>query len=1327
MSAHPILHIASVNMRKRNAVTHALLNSNENAQLLLIQEPWFDKIGTARKDNARQGVDVLGGVASPAWELLYPGLAEAKPPKVMAYARKDLQHTANSPRFSIVPRLDICSHPTVQVLDIVLDDEIWQVINFYHDVLDITSRQALLALDISATMPTLIMGDFNTHSRSWSPPDTPRSSWATQIEEWAAANLLTLANNPSEITRRGAGNDRDAVLDLVWFNEAAIQDATFSNLVVDWAGSLGSDHAMIHISGQTREHTAAREANEDHLGFVVEPDKKDEWIRAFKARSSNPRYQLIPSPQEVEEASAALTEDINATNEEVFIQRHPFHPRSSPWWNASCDVAVRNLREAPDPATRKTAHGRLKGTVRSAKRSWADEYIEKTQLWEVAAWRHGRRLSKVPSLQGPNGLVHAHEDIADILSQRFFPQTPPGVEAHFPDDPPPRTTRSLPQIDKDLIEPLLGKTSGRSAPGQSGHTWTILKWAWAADADRLTSLFDACLRAGHHPRPWKEAVVCVIPKPKRADYTLAKNFRPISLLECLGKLLEKVIAKLIYSDMTKHTLVPTTQFGGCNASSTLDAGLALLHDIQAAHQLGLKTGILLFDIQGFFDNINHDRLVKTFENLGFAPELVSWCRSFLKDRTVKLRFNGTTSDPFDFTTGTPQGSPVSPVLSIIYTSPLLHKMRDWKKSSLGMYIDDGVVFACGHSWEEIEITMRNGYNICTEWLTRAGLNVEPDKTELLFFKKSRDRSVPPSYIHLPLPALRTYYRVQATTTLRYLGFFFDSKLNWQYHVEVACNRARATIKALQLLGNSVRGLDHAKWRLAYNGICLPVLTYGCQLWFTGKQVALVKKLQTVQNDAVKIISGSFRTAPREALHHLLTILPMDLRLNMLIQNTALRLYRVPKDSQLLKRLGRDWHPPSPDEQPLPVQTRRKLKTTLSALAARVPAQGPRVNPFPDVPVGAPNWNGRILTIPKQKDSDYSLIDHAATTACQEGFAVNVYCDGLLSNKDRADSKQLGAAAAVLYHEGREFGHSEQVFGETMTKSDTLIRSLSPALDLLTLFLATRPAHAHTPIIILSPSALAINRSLDASPHEEQAAALCHLEKLSELLTSYPAVNIRFQWLPRKSPFVGFRRAKQLAFEAIRVADLTAIEEPHTIRQQKDHTTSEAFSIWGGRYYQAPRGGLSYETALRGPPDGKPHPTFQPPPTPSPSAAPPAANTNNATPPGDQPKAKFSRRTYCTLYRIITGHVFVGEYTRRFYPQHTPDQIACPCGRPVQTVEHILLECPLYTAARRRHLSASGRTRTLPQLFENRTRVLATLRFLEETGACAKPRAEWEPG
>jgi hypothetical protein len=134
MVVHPTLNIASVNMRKCNAVTHALLNSTNNTQLLLIQEPWYDKIGTARKDSACQGIDTLGGVSSLAWEILYPHTTAGQHPKVMAYACKPSQADNNAPPFTAVPRLDICAHPSIQVLNIVHDKEEWRIISFYHDI-----------------------------------------------------------------------------------------------------------------------------------------------------------------------------------------------------------------------------------------------------------------------------------------------------------------------------------------------------------------------------------------------------------------------------------------------------------------------------------------------------------------------------------------------------------------------------------------------------------------------------------------------------------------------------------------------------------------------------------------------------------------------------------------------------------------------------------------------------------------------------------------------------------------------------------------------------------------------------------------------------------------------------------------------------------------------------------------------------------------------------------------------------------------------------------------------------------------------------------------
>jgi hypothetical protein len=164
--------------------------------------------------------------------------------------------------------------------------------------------------------------------------------------------------------------------------------------------------------------------------------------------------------------------------------------------------------------------------------------------------------------------------------------------------------------------------------------------------------------------------------------------------------------------------------------------------------------------------------------------------------------------------------------------------------------------------------------------------------ELIFFRRPWEKENPPDHLFLPLHAQNTYYKAMATHRLQYLGFFFDHKLHWEHHVNVMCNCMWASIKALQLLGNSIQGLNFAQWRLAYNAICSPVLTYSCQLWFASKQKGLVKKLQVVQNEVVRIISGTFCTTLREPLHQMLNVFPVDLHLCMLTDNAALWLYRL---------------------------------------------------------------------------------------------------------------------------------------------------------------------------------------------------------------------------------------------------------------------------------------------------------------------------------------------------------------------------------------------------------------------------------------------------
>ena len=114
-----------------------------------------------------------------------------------------------------------------------------------------------------------------------------------------------------------------------------------------------------------------------------------------------------------------------------------------------------------------------------------------------------------------------------------------------------------------------------------------------------------------------------------------------------------------------------------------------------------------------------------------------------------------------------------------------------------------------------------------------------------------------------------------------------------------------------------------------------------------------------------------------------------------------------------------------------------MKTTLHELVARVSANGPCIDAFPDIPLGALTWNGRVHIISKQKDWNYEVTTHVLMKACRENTLVNIFCDGARSNRGRDDGKQIGATSAVLYQGGRERHCMQRVLGKIVIDSDTL--------------------------------------------------------------------------------------------------------------------------------------------------------------------------------------------------------------------------------------------------------------------------------------------------
>jgi hypothetical protein len=118
-----------------------------------------------------------------------------------------------------------------------------------------------------------------------------------------------------------------------------------------------------------------------------------------------------------------------------------------------------------------TANKHLKKVIQEAKRSWADEYITTANVWEVAAWRHGRWSLHIPALcNHDNNLVYEHEELASLLSKRFFAEEAEPIPTHFSDDPEPRLARPFAPFTESELAALLRQTANKSAPGTSGVT-----------------------------------------------------------------------------------------------------------------------------------------------------------------------------------------------------------------------------------------------------------------------------------------------------------------------------------------------------------------------------------------------------------------------------------------------------------------------------------------------------------------------------------------------------------------------------------------------------------------------------------------------------------------------------------------------------------------------------------------------------------------------------------------------------------------------------------------------------------------------------------------
>jgi hypothetical protein len=198
----------------------------------------------------------------------------------------------------------------------------------------------------------------------------------------------------------------------------------------------------------------------------------------------------------------------------------------------------------------------------------------------------------------------------------------------------------IPYSAAKMSDALLG-TSNRSAPGPDHISWRHLKRILRDGySERLFLwLANACLTTGVWPDEFKVSITVVIPKPGKPSYDTPKSFRPIVLLNTMGKLLEKMLANRLQFEAAEHGVLHPNQFGDVRQNSTEDAGCFLSHVVRAGWHAGLKTSVVAFDLAQFFPSINHELILSILKKQGFAPEIVAFFRSYLVGRHTQYAWD----------------------------------------------------------------------------------------------------------------------------------------------------------------------------------------------------------------------------------------------------------------------------------------------------------------------------------------------------------------------------------------------------------------------------------------------------------------------------------------------------------------------------------------------------------------------------------------------------------------------------------------------------------------------------------------------------------------
>ena len=443
------------------------------------------------------------------------------------------------------------------------------------------------------------------------------------------------------------------------------------------------------------------------------------------------------------------------------------------------------------------------------------------------------------------------------MSKKTFSSPPPPDVPNF---------SCFKQVSQEEIRKIIMKSPTKSCLLDPWPTF-LVKECIDILLPSITRLVNCSLSEGVVPDEFKKAIVTPLIKKSSLPPNDLKNYRPVSGLGFISKLVERVVASQLNDHVSLNGLENVRQSAYKLGHSTESALLSIKNDVHLAFAKGEATAVVLLDQSAAFDTIDHDTLLNSLSSwFGVSGVVLDWFKSYLSDRVQCIKIGSILSDAKKLLYGVPQGSVLGPILFSLYTTPLSKVIQNHPGISFQFYADDTQLYV--HLTHKNVASALDKLSHCLEdvkrWLSTNKLKLNPDKTEFIVFgSKSQREKLNQSF---PVNILGNL--ISPTDAVRNLGVWFDSDFSFSCHVRKVCKACFAHVRDLKRL----RGhLTHEATLMAANALVGSQLDY-CNSLFRGLSALDLRKLQCVQNSLARIVANTTKyshiTPVRKALHWL---------------------------------------------------------------------------------------------------------------------------------------------------------------------------------------------------------------------------------------------------------------------------------------------------------------------------------------------------------------------------------------------------------------------------------------------------------------------------